>query len=269
MPHPPQLGPVPRMSEGLYVYCVIGTGDARNFGPVGIGGRGDPVTTIAYRDLSAVVSSVPMNKYVVGQETILAHQRVLETVMTNHTVLPARFYTVASNAEEIRSLLRTRHAELKQMLQQLDNKVELGLKAIWKDMNLVLREIAGGWPRDKGLTASGEASPGGNTAEAAQRVRLALDEKKAKDRELLLQPFGRLALDLRLNRTYGDDMIMNAAFLVDRSREREFDAMVDQLGVQFSDSIDFKYVGPVPPYSFVNVVIKDETDVGQSPEEKR
>ncbi len=269
MPHARRLGPVPRMSEGLYVYCVIGTGDARNFGPLGIGGRGEPVTTIAYRDLSAVVSSVPMNKYVVGQETILAHERVLETVMNDHAALPVRFHTVAPNAEEIRSLLRTRYGEFRQLLRQLDNKVELGLKAIWKDMNRVLQNISREWPQDKGLSGTAEASLGENSALGAHRVRLALEERKARERERLLQRFRRLAVDLRLNKTYGDDMIMNTAFLVDRSREREFDALVQQLGAQCLDSIEFKYVGPAPPYSFVNIVIKDELGTGHRPGKER
>jgi len=227
--------------KGLYVYCVIETGEARNFGPIGIGGRDDTVTTIAYRDLSTVVSSVPMDKYVVGQETMLAHERVIEKVMADHTVLPVRFYTVAPNAEEVRNLLRTRYAEFKKLLRELDNKVELGLKALWKDMNHLLHEIAG-----KGSTTAAEV-----------RVRLAVGEKRTQAREHLLEPLRSLATDLCLNRTYGDDMIMNAAFLVDRSREREFDARVERLSGEY-DTIEFKYVGPAPPYSFVNIVFKEE-----------
>ena len=76
------------MQEGQYLYCIIGTGEARNFGPIGIGGRGDPVTTIAYRDLSTVVSSVPMSKYVVSKEIMLDHEKVIEAVMKDYTVLP-------------------------------------------------------------------------------------------------------------------------------------------------------------------------------------
>jgi len=110
--------------EGQYVYCIIGTGEARNFGPIGIGGRGDPVTTITYRDLGAVVSSVPMTKYVVSKETMISHEKVIEAVMKDYALLPVRFYTVAPNAEEIRSLLRRRYLEFKKSLRELDNKVE-------------------------------------------------------------------------------------------------------------------------------------------------
>jgi len=246
------------MSSGLYLYCIIGTGEARNFGPLGIGGRGDPVTTIPYRDLSAVVSTVPMDRYAVGQETLLAHERVLEKVMADHTLLPVRFYTIAPNAEEVRSLLRTQHGSFKQLLRELDNKVEVGLKALWKDMNSVFAAILETGPQEGYPAAAAEASPGGNRAAATHRLRLALDQERAKTGERLMAPLRPLAVDLRLNRIYGDDMIMNAAFLVDRSREREFDLRLAELTAQHAHAIDFKYVGPVPPYNFVNIVIKRE-----------
>ncbi|MFH1560614.1 MAG: GvpL/GvpF family gas vesicle protein [Chloroflexota bacterium] len=253
------------VSEGLYVYCVIGTGEARNFGPIGVGGRGDAVTTIAYTDLSAVVSSLPMDKYVVAHETMLCHERVLEAVMADHTVLPVRFYTIAPNAEEIRGLLRTRYAEFKRLLRELDNKVELGIKALWKNMNQVLSELVQNDSKEQLSGWEPNPQPGNATAGLDKRLRPALDEERTRTSEVLLAPLRPFAFDVRLNRTYGDDMIMNAAFLVDRSREREFDARVGQLSAQHTDTIEFKYVGPAPPYSFVNIVIKEEVSPGAPP----
>ena len=249
------------MHEGQYLYCIIETREARNFGRIGIGGRGDPVITIAYGDLSAVVSSVPMNKYVVSKETMIAHEKVIEAVMKDYTVLPVRFYSVAPNAEEIRSLLRRRYHEFKKLLRELDNKVEFGLKAIWKEMDAIFKEIVeeneeNTVTRDKMTAGSGEnVSP--DKAALSRRVKLALEEKKAKEREVLLQPLRKVCSDFCLNTTYGDDMIMNTAFLVDRAREREFDSRVEELGVHYGERIEFKYVGPAPPYSFVNIVVKE------------
>jgi len=244
------------VQEGQYLYCIIGTGEARNFGPIGIGGRGDPVTTIAYRDLSTVVSSVPMSKYVVSKEIMLDHEKVIEAVMKDYTVLPVRFYTVAPNAEEIRSLLRRRYQEFKKLLRELDNKVELGLKALWKDMDAIFKEIVEENEENKVVAGSGE-DVGQDKAAVSRRVKLALEEKKAKEREALLQPLRKACSDFCLNTTHGDDMIMNAAFLVDRGREKEFDSCVEELGVHSADRIVFKYVGPAPPYSFVNIVVRE------------
>lgn len=234
------------VEEGQYVYCIIGTGEARNFGPIGIGDQGNPVTSIAYRDLGAVVSSVPMTRYVVSKETMLTHEKVIEMVMRDYTVLPVRFYTVAPNAEEVRSLLRRRYQEFKKLLRELDNKVELGLKALWLDMNTIFAEIV-----------AEHEEAGQNKGAMDEMIKLALCNRTAREREALLLPLRRICGDLCLNKTYGDDMLMNVAFLVDRDREREFDSEVQKLATQYGDRIEFKYVGPAPPYSFANIVVKE------------
>ena len=233
--------PTSATPEGQYVYCVIETGGARNFGPIGIGERGDAVITIAYRDLSAVVSSVPMNKYVVSSKTISTHERVIEMVMRDYTVLPVRFYTVAPNAEDIRNLLRRRYPEFKRLLREMDNKVELGLKCLWRDMNTVLKEVV-------------EESKNRNATD--QIIKLALQDKKAREGEPIIQPLRKISGNFCLNQMYGDDMLMNAAFLVDKSREKEFDNEVARLAAQHEGRIMFKYIGPAPPYSFVNIAIE-------------
>lgn len=246
------------VQEGQYIYCIIGTGEARNFGPLGMGGRGDPVTTIAYRDLSAVVSSVSMAKYVVSKETMLAHEKVVERVMTEYTVLPVRFYTVAPNAEDIRNLLRARYGEFKRLLREMDNQVELGLKARWKNLEVILGEL---WQESRDLRKLREMDPvqanDQRKKEIATAVEAALEEKRRREREALLAPLKRVASDLRLNQTYGDEMVVNAAFLVDRGREGEFDAEVRDLEAKYGGRMELRYVGPAPPYNFVNVEIKE------------
>jgi hypothetical protein len=249
------------VQEGQYIYCIVGTSEARNFGPIGIGDRGDPVTTIAYKDLGAVVSSIPMTKYVVSKETMISHEKVIEAVMKDHTLLPVRFYTVAPNAEEIRSLLRRRYLEFKKLLRELDNKVELGLKASWRDINAIFQELASESGEKKGLRirlTNCSAKEAGQDKDAVSRMlKQALEHKKAKEREALLQPLRQLSSDSCLNMIYGDDMLMNAAFLVDRSREKEFDGEVEELAARYNGRIEFKYVGPAPPYSFVNIVVEE------------
>jgi len=247
--------------EGKYLYCIIENSNARNFGPIGIGDRGDEVTTIPYGDLSAVVSSIPMSKYVVSRETMTAHEKVLEEVMKDCTVLPVRFYTVAPSVDEIRSLLRRRHAELRNLLRYLDNRVELGLKALWKDMNMVFEEIIGENGELRALqknimnSSSGKAET--ESKALAAGVKSQLQEKKDKEADGLLDPLQKISMDVHYNKTHGDDMIFNVAFLVDRRWEKDFDIRVEELTEAHNDRIRFIYVGPVPPYSFVNIVVKE------------
>lgn len=247
--------------EGKYLYCLIEGNDTRNFGPIGIGGRDDEVTTISYQGLSAVISSVSLNKYVVSRETMTRHERVIEEVMKDCAVLPVRFYTVAPTVDEIRSLLKRRYAEFRNLLRYLDNRVELGLKALWKDMEAVFRELA---EEDGEVRALQEKIRGASAREVdaakralASRMKRLVEEKKAQEGEDLVAPLRRISVDVRLNKTRGDDMMCNAAFLVDKRWEREFDARVDQLTAAHADRVKFIYVGPAPPYSFVNVVVKE------------
>ena len=258
---PAGRSPRSMVQEGQYIYCIVGTGEARNFGPIGIGDRGDPVTTISYKDLGVVVSSVPMTKYVVSKETMLSHEKVIEAVMKDHALLPVRFYTVAPNAEEIRSLLRRRYLEFKKLLRELDNKVELGLKVFWRDMNAIFQELASESGEKKRLrvrmTNCSAKEAGQDKDAASEMLKQALENKKAKEKEALLQPLRHLSSDSCLNTTYGDDMLVNASFLVDRAWEKEFDREVEELTAQYKDRIEFKYIGPAPPYSFVNIVVKE------------
>jgi len=53
-------------------------------------------------------------------------------------------------------------------------------------------------------------------------------------------------------------MILNASFLVDRGQIEAFDAEVQQLGELHADRLIFQYVGPLPPYSFVNISVSWE-----------
>ncbi|MDD3978341.1 MAG: GvpL/GvpF family gas vesicle protein, partial [Methanomicrobium sp.] len=120
--------------EGKYIYCIINTIQDRYFGPIGIGNRGDEVSTIGNDDLAMVISSYPVAKLVVNGENILAHEKVIEEVMKEFTVLPVRFCTIAVSADEIRNLLFKRYREFKNLLRDMDHKIELGVKGMWKDM---------------------------------------------------------------------------------------------------------------------------------------
>ena len=62
----------------------------------------------------------------------------------------------------------------------------------------------------------------------------------------------------RDNQPIGDKMIMNAAFLVERHREAEFDNAVNKVAKKHGQRLKFKYTGPWPPYNFVNIRLKLE-----------
>ena len=70
------------------------------------------------------------------------------------------------------------------------------------------------------------------------------------------------AVASRSNKPIGDRMILNAAFLVDRDREKAFDEAVKEISHRYEDLLTFKYTGPWPPYNFVNIKLKLEKATG-------
>ncbi|HET9316048.1 MAG TPA: GvpL/GvpF family gas vesicle protein, partial [Vicinamibacteria bacterium] len=75
-------------ARSKYVYCVIESEKPQRFGPLGLGAEPSDVTTVHFRDLAAVVSDTPREVIDATRENILAHERVNEAVMRNHTVIP-------------------------------------------------------------------------------------------------------------------------------------------------------------------------------------
>jgi hypothetical protein len=249
--------------EGKYLYCIIGTEQERNFGPMGIGDRGDEVLTIGYDDLSIVVSSHPLSKLVVNRENMLAHERVIEKVMEEFdSVLPVRFGTIASDADEIRKLLDRRRREFKNLLRQMDHKVELGVKGLWKDMDIIFKEIV---KESETIQKLKEEIKNDNDKkniqakmEVGKMVEQALLKKKEKEGEGIVDALRRTAIEYKVNKPIGDEMLMNASFLVDKGREKEFDNIMGDLSEEYKNRIKFMYVGPLPVFNFVNLVIYPE-----------
>ncbi|MFH1613736.1 MAG: GvpL/GvpF family gas vesicle protein, partial [Planctomycetota bacterium] len=233
--------------EGKYIYCIIETKQERNFGPIGIGQRGDEVLAIGYDDLSMVVSSYPMTKISANKENMLTHQKVIEEVMKEFDrVLPVRFGTIASSAEEVRNLLSRRCREFKTALKEMDHKIELGVKGIWKNMENIFSEIV----KENGAIKNLKDALAGKNSNDMQAkmgvgrmVKKALDEKKEEQAEEIIDKLRRTSYEHKLNDTIGDEMFMNAAFLVDKGREKEFDNIMDDLGDEYKDRIKFMYAG--------------------------
>ena len=69
-------------------------------------------------------------------------QQIEEVMKEFDEVLPVRFGIIASNADEIRSLLYRRYREFKTMLRDMDHMIELGVKGIWKNMDVIFKEIS-------------------------------------------------------------------------------------------------------------------------------
>jgi len=246
-------------SRGKYVYCIIQAPDSLRFGSIGIGADPSEVYTVHFKDLAAVVSDTPPEALDSTREHVLAHERVNETVMRDHTVIPMSFGTIFKTRDDIVELLRSAAEAFGDVLHKMQNKLEFGLKVLW-DREQVIRDVE---IEDEDISrlkkeSSGQKGPTyfarmqyGRLVDAALQTR---SERYLAD---ILDQLRDVSVASRVNKPIGDRMIMNAAFLISRDRESAFDAKVKSIAGRL-DKLTFKYTGPWPPYNFVNIRLKLE-----------
>jgi hypothetical protein len=246
---------------GKYIYGIIDSSNETTWDIPGVDGS-SPVDTIAYQDLSCVVSDYFGEEFgALSKEEVvrglLAYQVVVEHIMKKHTVLPVKFGTVLATSEEVQELLSRGRQQFVDTLGWIHDKVEVEVAATW-DTEQVLREISTEPEimRARDVTASG---PGQRSLEdrirLGQMVKASMDRRRDSHREQMISFLKPVAVDVQPNALVSDEMVMNVAFLVERANQEEFDSRVRQLNDLFHDQINFRIIGPLPPYSFATVEV--------------
>ena len=165
------------------------------------------------------------------RENVLAHERVGETVMRNHTVIPMSFGTVFKTRDDIVELLRAAYEAFNDVLNKMQDKLEFGLK--------VLGTATSRSATSRAKTTTCAASrrdlvPEGLDLLRAHAIRPLMDAAPERSERYVRDIFEQLRRCRWPPRQQadGDKMIMNAAFLVAREKKSAFDAKVKQIGAR-------------------------------------
>ena len=256
----PSLPDVDRAAgRGRYVYCIIRASQPLKFGAIGMDEQWPDVYTINFKDMAAVISDIPLAPLDSTRENVLAHERVNETVMRDHTVIPMSFGTIFKTREDIVELLRSAYDAFADVLSKMQDKLEFGLKVLW-DRDEIVRAIEQEDEDIHRLKTEISSQKGSTYFARMQYGRLidgALQQRSERYVAEFLQRLRDVSVASRVNRAIGDKMIMNAAFLVQRDQEPAFDRRIKEIASAF-DKLTFKYTGPWPPYNFVNIRLKLE-----------
>ncbi|HEY5619307.1 MAG TPA: GvpL/GvpF family gas vesicle protein [Vicinamibacterales bacterium] len=256
----PTLSGVDRAAgRGRYVYCVIRTSTPLKFGAIGMDDQWPDVYTVNYRDMAAVVSDVPIVPLDSTRENVLAHERVNELVMRDHTVIPMSFGTIFKTRDDILELLRSAYEAFNDVLNKMEDKLEFGLKVLWnrEEIVKVIEQEDEDIHRLKNEISSQKGSTYFARMQYGRLIDSALQQRSERYVAEFLQRLRDVSVASRINKAIGDKMIMNVAFLVQRDQEQHFDRRIKEIASQF-DRLTFKYTGPWPPYNFVNIRLKLE-----------
>jgi hypothetical protein len=197
----------------LLVYGIV---TAERFETSGAGPSYEPLRGIVEGPLAAIVSDHRGPDPEPTAAALSAFERTIRRLTERGAILPAQFGSVFADEAAVRAWLVRRPEDLLARLHRVQNAVEIGLRASWRD---------GGGPADGRRPQSG-ASYLRERHELRQRARRVAQE---------LAPLTALARSSRRALIPRPDLPVLDAYLVDRGRLDEFVALVAQLDDRLDD----------------------------------
>jgi hypothetical protein len=241
------------MTTPTYVYGLIASDTELPDGLEGLGPSGQ-VKKIAHGKVAAIVSDVPVDRPLGTREDLLAHEAVVDAVAASSTVLPMRFPAVVQEQGVVEELLEPHYDRFVQILDELEGSVQFTLKGRYVEES-VLPEVVEGNDEIRTLQEKVRELP--EDASYYDRVRLgelvvgALEEKRETDAQQMLEKLRPLARQTAVSQPEQPDVVINAAFLVERARQQEFEDAVEDVGKTFAGRLRLRLLGPLAPYDFV------------------
>ena len=242
-------------NQGKYIYCIIPTGDGINCPQEGIEEK-TRVYPISYKDIAAVVSDTSLTICDPTRKNMAAHNRVLEALMKEHTVLPARFGLISDDEDKLRGLLAEYYDTLKNYIGRLNGRMEAGVKVFWqkeKVLAILKGKIQNFSKLQEAIRTAPSALAQALLVEAGRRIKSQSEEWQTKYGEEMYMRLMKVTVDGKRNYPIDISNILNASFLVDITREGEFDAAIYELDAKYGDWAKIRYVKPIPAYDFVNI----------------
>jgi len=226
---------------------------------------GRNIATVSYRDIAAVVSDAPCVELSrLGKEALakllVAHQQVLEYVMElGIPVVPLRLGTWAPHEADVKMMLSKGYNLIKGIQSKILSVAEIDVAVTWSDFIGVLKKIGEEQAIQKHkskLLANSQVITVDDQMRIGLMMKKSLDEKRTRLAQIIEETLAPAAQDFKVHERMDDTMVSNVAFLVAREREGLFYSRVEVLNAQFAETLNFRCVGPLPPYSFYTLEIK-------------
>lgn len=223
------------------------------------------LAVIQYEKISAIVAE---KEYVsllhTGKETLahllVDHQKVLENLMEIgfSMLIPMKLGTFSKNKNEVRKILEKGYALCIDILEKISNMVEINIAATWANFSEVLQKVVTDPAIDElrqKLLAKGISMSTADQMQIGKLIKEKLDEKAVDARQQIIGMLDAHCKDVKKHELMNDQMVANVAFFVSKSKITTFEAALDQLDKEFNGELNFKFVGPLPCYSFYTLEV--------------
>jgi hypothetical protein len=168
-----------------------------------------------------------------------------------------RFGVVMEDPEEVRRRLLSEHDDdLRDQLDSFAGKVEVNLRALY-DETALMRQVVREVPEIQRLRDALRGQP--EDATYFERIRLgelvaqAVERTREVDARSIVEALAPVAERISVGDPAHERVALNASFLVQREGLDAFDQVLEQLAAERADRMRFKYTGPLPPHSFVEL----------------
>jgi Gas vesicle synthesis protein GvpL/GvpF len=244
---------VSEAAAAWYVYGVV----SATTQPEGTGIGSRPVELVPEGGVAALVSVVPADEFGEGslrerlndrawlERTAREHEDVLERALAATAVIPFRLCTVYESRDGLREFLSAHGPALAGLLERLDGRVELGVKAYFAAAGPEREEAQSG--REYLLRRQREREEAEEAARfKAECARASHETLAAAAEEARANPPQPPELSGRT-----DEMLLNGAYLVRRDDGRLADAVAELESRYGGRGVTYEVTGPWPPYNFV------------------
>jgi len=234
----------------LYLYGIIDSYNHIEESIYGLEGAG--VYNIPFCDIGAVVSEISQPIQEATEGAVLEHEAVVEKLMADFTVLPARFQTVIKGRDNLLSMMQSYYRDFKDNLERLYNKFEFGIKVIW-NADKIKENILKILKKDE----QKKLDPGGSTGKRFMNEKFEkykIDKEFEAKADTLIKVmdifFSKFAVEKKLEKLKTENLLLDAVYLVEQDEESNFKEAFEHIK---SARPDFKYLfsGPWPAYNFV------------------
>jgi len=236
-----------------YVYGLVKADAVIPDGLTGLGPSGR-VSTISHGRVAAIVSDVPVDRPLGVRGDLVAHEAVLDTVAARGAVVPMRFPAVVEEHAVVDELLAPNEDHFATLLDSLDGRAQFTLTGRY-EQDAVLREVLLGDDEIRALREKVRELP--EDASYYDRTRLgelvvrALEQRREVDGAGIIDRLEPFAVATVANQLAAPDDVVNAAFLVERGRQEEFENAVEGVGEELAGRVRLRLLGPVAPYDFI------------------
>lgn len=244
----PTAGPA-----SVYVYGVVSAAERSGVSVDGV--ESADVQIVEHAGLGALVSTLHADELTAARE-VRAHWRVLEEASRGTTVLPVRFGTVMESEAAVRDQLLAPNAEgLAELLRELGGRVQLNVKGDYDEERLLREIVQASRPiaalRER-VSQLSEAAAYYDQIRMGELVAAEVARRREHDEALAIARLEQAAVAARAEPVGSQSGAFNLAFLVDQDDVDAFSEAVGALRAELGERVTLRYVGPLPPYSFVD-----------------